>query len=102
MIAWPRIDVPYRHYLSQVNGTCSVINSTYLSDINDCVETSPWAYGGKVGGGGSLGDHGLACCYNTNNTVRQAASCFNDTIVRITGMFGILFISTRLHVLSIF
>ena len=63
--AAPRIDIPYRHYLSQVNGSCSVIQSPYSSDVNECVETTPWAYGGKVGSGGGESDHGLACCYNT-------------------------------------
>ena len=71
MTAQPRIDVPYRHYLSQVNGNCSVINSTYLPAINECVNTSPWAYGGKVGDGGGDSDHGLACCYNTTGQVSE-------------------------------
>lgn len=69
--AAPRIDIPYRHYLSQVNGSCSVIQSPYLSDVNECVETTPWAYGGKVGSGGGESDHGLACCYNTTGQVSR-------------------------------
>lgn len=71
MKAAPRIDIPYRHYLSQVNGTCSVIQSPYLSAVNECVLTTDWAYGGKVGNPGEDGAHGLACCYNTTGQVSQ-------------------------------
>lgn len=66
MIAAPRIDVPYRHYLSAVNGSCSVIDSIHLAGINSCAMASPYGYGGIEGG------HGSACCYNTTGQV----SCF--------------------------
>lgn len=67
MVVAPRIDVPYRHYLSAVNNNCSVIDSIHLADINKCAQTSPYGYGGTEGG------HGSACCYNTTGQVRRFA-----------------------------
>lgn len=63
MIAAPRIDVPYRHYLAAVNESCSVINSPYLAEISTCSKTTPNGYGSAEF------NHGSACCYNTTGKV---------------------------------
>lgn len=62
--AAPRIEVPYRHYLSQVNGACSVIDSPHVLGVNEYVKTPPWAYGGMAGNGGGGIDPRWACGYN--------------------------------------
>ena len=69
LTVFPRIDVPYRHYLRAINNSCSVIKAPSLTTVSNCSRTAPLGYG--AGMGESTTGYGDACCYNsTDYTVR--------------------------------